>query len=747
MYMTSLWSRTTLRWGQPTRSLLGVVPLLLLTILEIACGQNAAGFGHDSGIPCDDTGEACPELSWCDLADGLCRQGCDRDEVCGAGEVCDIDTHECTCEVGTHRCGESCVSDTETNTCGAACTPCPSVANGVATCDGMSCGLVCQAGYQMCEGTCYADGTPNNCIGLGGFGACIAPGWCWEHPLPGDLDLNSVVAFGADDVWAAGEKGIALHWDGTTWQQVPQPELDFDVQRLAGTDSTNLLATGSGGVRRWDGSAWTSVAGSTSGIGIGVWSPSFTETWALVADYIGDDVTVRHQSGGSVEEYPGVAGCTAVFGTAVDSVWAGCPGGHRRWNGSSWLDTVGGMRATDYDEAPTGELFAIGSPIGVQRYTGAEWVDASIEAPYASRLSVVSPEEIWFAGLDDVFQVTPETEISYVPPDRPRDVAAIASNDVWIVGSSYLLQHWNGTAWTGTREIEFTDSLLAISDGTQGGTWAVGENGLVTYFDGMKWVRVPTPTSVSLRSVWASSATHAWVVGDNGTVLDCVPNSCTTITTSFGQDLMGVWGAAEDAVWAVGDSGRVVFFDGATWAVVESPTSENLATLHGTGASDVWIGGRTAFHWDGMNWEAIDTAGFGNERFTSIYAVAPNDVWFATGSNGFRHWVGGPTLHFLAGPSLLDNSSTIQTVFGLGSRLFCNSIPTNGNSKIYEWDGAEWNNMAGIPYEFGRNIGQAASLMSDGSMRFIRAANKGPTAKNIRNAILFYDPLRAESGN
>ncbi len=56
------------------------------------------------------------------------------------------------CPTGQHTCPGGCVSDNDIQTCGASCTPCDAPTNGVATCDGKSCGGTCLNGQQLCHG-------------------------------------------------------------------------------------------------------------------------------------------------------------------------------------------------------------------------------------------------------------------------------------------------------------------------------------------------------------------------------------------------------------------------------------------------------------------------------------------------------------------------------------------------------------------------------------------------------------------
>jgi len=64
------------------------------------------------------------------------------------------------CPAGQHTCPGGCVLDNDPRTCGASCTPCDAPANGVATCDGKSCGGMCLNGQQLCHGMCIDANAP-----------------------------------------------------------------------------------------------------------------------------------------------------------------------------------------------------------------------------------------------------------------------------------------------------------------------------------------------------------------------------------------------------------------------------------------------------------------------------------------------------------------------------------------------------------------------------------------------------------
>jgi hypothetical protein len=96
--------------------------------------------------------------------------------------------------------------------------------------------------------------------------------------------LLSIKAFATDDVWAVGWKDydnthgtfstLTLHWDGTTWSEIPSPNVSSTTS-LSGVDGVapnDVWAVGYSGfsnvgalTMHWDGTAWTVVPTPTDG--------------------------------------------------------------------------------------------------------------------------------------------------------------------------------------------------------------------------------------------------------------------------------------------------------------------------------------------------------------------------------------------------------------------------------------------------------------------------------------------------
>jgi hypothetical protein len=220
---------------------------------------------------------------------------------------------------------------------------------------------------------------------------------------------------------------------------------------------------------------------------------------------------------------------------------------------------------------------------------------------------------------------------------KPRAIAAIASNDIWIVGSTKKnaapirtgAEHWDGSSWsrfptpdvgTGGNALNGVDALASNN------VWAVGYSAhktLIERWDGTQWRVVTSPNAGTtedentLTSVDALSSTNAWAVG-------------STLTATSRRSLIQRW-------------------NGISWTIVPSPNpgslSNSLLGVAAAGPNDIWaVGWKNSensgdglqsllLHYDGMGWTeegTVPKVGTGDNVLTGISVVSNDDVW-ATG--------------------------------------------------------------------------------------------------------------------
>ncbi|WIG61692.1 MAG: hypothetical protein OJF49_004440 [Ktedonobacterales bacterium] len=280
-------------------------------------------------------------------------------------------------------------------------------------------------------------------------------------------------------------------------------------------------------------------------------------------------------------------------------------------------------------------------------------------------------------------------------------LTAISSTDIWAVGSGTdpntfdseaVLEHWNGSAWSGVAVPSDPKGGVSLQGAYAINTsdvWAVGSNTdspETEHWNGSSWAIFPQPASVigtfaTLNSVAGVASNDVWAVGvvPTGTekpVIEHWNGSAWSVVapadSSLAGGLTGVIALASNNVWAVGytfnsttNQTLVLHWDGSSWTQVASPdtSSTDSNILFGISASsptDIWAVGTVettsneealTMHWNGTAWTIVPTLqlpGFGG-GFHGVSAVAANNVWavgydYSTFTPLVAHWNGSAWL-------------------------------------------------------------------------------------------------------
>ena len=130
---------------------------------------------------------------------------------------------------------------------------------------------------------------------------CPAEHLCWENPLPQPRDLRAVWGTAPSDVWAVGELGVAMHYDGANWAQFPTGTSQT-LQAVWGRAPNQVWMVGTAGtILFWDGTRFTAQAFGTGQLLYGVWGIG-SVVWAVGA-------------GGVILKWDGTSWSTAPSGT------------------------------------------------------------------------------------------------------------------------------------------------------------------------------------------------------------------------------------------------------------------------------------------------------------------------------------------------------------------------------------------------------------------------------------------------
>lgn len=155
--------------------------------------------------------------------------------------------------------------------------------------------------------------------------------------------------------------------------------------------------------------------------------------------------------------------------------------------------------------------------------------------------------------------------------------------------------------------------IRAIWAGDERAVYAVGDGGLVLFYDGMQWKKLKTPTNTNFHAITgfkdSSKGFVALVVGEGGSMLSISPSGkMTEGVMGQGKTLRGVASTGRGRLnIAVGDEGTIVELTSSGWSTVPSPAKKTLRGVWINGNNEAWaVGEEGVFHrtrkgkWEGV---------------------------------------------------------------------------------------------------------------------------------------------------
>jgi hypothetical protein len=544
-------------------------------------------------------------------------------------------------------------------------------------------------------------------LGDAANGFCVGEGWCWGNTTLQGNALNSVWGTGAKDLWAVGEAGTILHWDGSAWSPVPSGTTS-SLKSVWGAKANDVWAVGDGVLLRWNGKAWSNIDYQIPvELGDGEEHPTFT-----------------------AREAP----ATRVWGTASNDVWVvtkspperSFQGGHAilHWDGTSWTDVAGTEPYVGVWGSGPRDVWAVADNSWIAHWDGSEWTSDRPGTFFigGGPLWGFGPNDVWMAGgggPDLIYHRDANgwasVSCAAAPCARMVDVWGAAANDVWTVGKGGGAFHWNGTAWSAV-DSGTTQDLAGVWGSASNDVWAVGASGTIQHWDGVRWSGQASGGGSGTGKVQALAGIsgvggHMWAVGRSAHDAYAVhwdgrawseelvvrggvdPNLGATNSV-----LSSVWGSAPDDVWAVGSEAAndsIQHWNGAKWSSFSMGTQIGLTGVWGSDRDDVWAVGGTAggsklLHWDGASWSKVTTGLGFTAKLNAVWGSDAEDLWVVGGDGRILHFDGTRWT-----PSPVDADVTLTAVWGSGpgdvwtvGYRSPNYLPKAG--AIFHWDGTAW---------------------------------------------------------
>lgn len=290
-------------------------------------------------------------------------------------------------------------------------------------------------------------------------------------------DVLAMYGPGDGRVWAVGDEGRIIAWDGTWWalQQAPTKQTLRAVWALSASDA---WAAGDGGaVLRYDGLVWRAVTMPAQLAGASWWglAGEVGKTWLIgdrgvwMWDAISDGFTQVYTGPGPAAAWRG------IWSDGASTVWLVGDGGRIRRIGPAGADVLDaqGDDLLAVSGATGSDVWAVGRRGRIVHWDGTRWFD-------------------------------------YLPKTR-RDLYAVhmaASTTVWAAGDAGAILRWDGLTWGVHAEVDHAD-LRGIRRTSDGRVLAGGAHVLVIG----PFLRIPRPDNPAVGGAF-SGLELRWALDD-----------------------------------------------------------------------------------------------------------------------------------------------------------------------------------------------------------------------------------------
>jgi len=195
----------------------------------------------------------------------------------------------------------------------------------------------------------------------------------WTEMDIGTNRLLGVWGSANNDIFAVGENGTILHFNGSTWSSMSSGTSN-DLRGAWGSSGNNVFVVGFyGTIRHYNGSTWSSMSSGTSQSLFAIWGSSGSDIFA-----VGGNGTIRHFNGSTWSSMSSGTTNTlwSVWGSSGTDVFAvGSNGTIRHFNGSTWSSMSSGTTNMFRGvwSSSGSDVFAVGESDTIVHYDGSIW--------------------------------------------------------------------------------------------------------------------------------------------------------------------------------------------------------------------------------------------------------------------------------------------------------------------------------------------------------------------------------------
>jgi len=507
---------------------------------------------------------------------------------------------------------------------------------------------------------------------------------CSAHSNPGDL--KDVWGASADSVYAVGRCSAVMHYDGYTWSELTAGDPPYASESIWGTSDDNIFVGASAGsnkgkIYHYDGNVWQEVN-----------IPDFGPVYDIYG-FSEDNIFAVGDNKGWILHFDG-------------QLW------EKMWFGFSEqysnLQNIWGSSEND---------LYIGSGATVYHYDGISWKEIDYDFSSFTSIGGSSENDVYVTGrFGDIYHFDGLRWENYQPADLLRyegfnAVWCSEEGHVFIGGSPGAIYRYDGSRWSRDSQ-RFLQDPAYWSNENFTGLWGKSSNDVyltvgyskvnqIVHFHDGSFSSIATPASESLNDIWGSDYSNIFAVGEMGTIIHYNGKEWISHQSGTNYHLNAVWGITPDNVLAVGDNGIILHYNGEKWTRMTSYTVQDLQDIRGSSGSDIYAvgNGSTVLHFEGSQWRVVGEYDFTNswgqrQNLMAIWGADPDNIFIAGAYSIF--YFNGHKGHRMNAPT--GNMSIFRSIWGNSTTDLYAVYTTFGTTRIIHYDGMSWKHLD--PYIF-----------------------------------------------
>ncbi len=305
----------------------------------------------------------------------------------------------------------------------------------------------------------------------------------WQNPLPQGNSLNAVLSLSNNDVYAVGNNGTIMHYNGNIWEKMPSGTTN-NLGSIWGITSNNLFAVGNNGtIIHFNGSTWSPLSSETTSNLTQVWGTSGNDVFA-----VGEKGTILHYDG---------------------AVWTSMKNDINKDIRGIW-----GVSST--------EVYAVGYNGMILRYDGTSWRLTNSRSN-KDLLGVwgTSSTNIFAVGYNGTMLHFDGISWNIMNSGTRKDLLGIwgsSSKNIYATGDAGTILHFNGITWSPMTSNK-TNTICGLGGASDNSIYAVGSGGMVLSYKDSEWVSKINDEKKEQVASLGNLKTDILAAGDTGTVL------------------------------------------------------------------------------------------------------------------------------------------------------------------------------------------------------------------------------------